>query len=237
MSRSLESWESVADTVGRYYGKSMPPYFNARHIGTAVEIVGELLGKTSYVYVESYVSLPEPIWHDRNVVYFSVPMIAHYVNQPVYLPRDKVKYVSRFDIFDGIKVVHGEEARRQRSKVSTAPYVVNWTTMDSDEFGLDESDATVLVQTFRVVMLASHWFQHYTRKTTYRNHHRFHEIEMADIALYRKLTCPAATADATNSNSSKKIKTDDDGDKIGYVYSSSSSSSSDINDDDIGDVD
>lgn len=213
MSVSLESWEGVADTVGRYFAKSAPPYYTSRYIEIAVEIIGGLLGKTSYSYVETCVSLPEPIWldEDRGLVFFSVPMMSLLINQPVRVPQDKVKYVSRFDIFDRVKVYDdkrrrvasssGDLTHERRKKCKRqhayetggADFVVNWnapTFADRsplDEFGLDESDVTVLVQTFRLVLMVSHWYQHYTRKTSHRDHDKFHEIEMADTELYRRL--------------------------------------------------
>lgn len=225
MSVSLESWEGVADTVGRYFAKSMPPYYTSRYIEIAVEIVGGLLGKTSYSYVETCVSLPEPIWLDADsgLVFFSVPIMSMLINQPVRVPQDKVKYVSRFDIFDRVKVYDGTKRRdwsssssssgdlshKRRKKIKTqhayekggAEYVVSWnapTFADHsplDEFGLNESDVTVLVQTFRLVLMVSHWYQHYTRKTAHSDHDKFHEIEMADTELYRTLVgaCDSGT--------------------------------------------
>lgn len=212
MSVSLESWEGVADTVGRYFVKSAPPYYTSRYIEIAVEIIGGLLGKTSYSYVETCVSLPEPIWldEDRGLVFFSVPMMSLLINQPVRVPQDKVKYVSHFDIFDRVRVYDDKRRRvasssgdpthkrkkckkRHAYETGGAAYVVNWnapTFADHsplDEFGLDESDVTVLVQTFRLVLMVSHWHQHYTRKTSHRDHDKFHEIEMADSELYRTL--------------------------------------------------
>lgn len=207
MSVSLESWEGVADTVARYFSKSMPPYYTSRYIEIAVEIVGDLLGKTSYTYVETSVSLPEPVWQVKNIVFFSVPMMSLFINQPVDLPQDTVKYVSRFDIFDRIEVYDAKSsyddddagtAARKRKKRDSPPesydtgYVVNWNaTMfaghSPDEFGLNESDATVLVQLFRLVMMIAHWYQHVSRRTAYRDHDDFHEIEMADTDLYDSL--------------------------------------------------
>lgn len=231
MSVSLESWEGVADTVGRYFSKSMPPYYTSRYIEIAVEIVGDLLGKTSYTYVETYVSLPEPIWQEKNIVFFSVPMMSLFINQPVELPQDTVKYVNQFDIFDRIEVYdtkNDQDGSRKRKRkkhnnnnrlesyYTSNGYVVNWNaTMIAghlpDEFGLNESDTTVLVQLFRLVMMISHWYQHFSHRTTYRDHENFHEIEMADTDLYNTLMSNAAA------DSSKTATTDE---------SSSSSSSS-----------
>lgn len=208
MSVSLDSWEGVANTVGRYFAKSLPPYYTSRYIEIAVEIIGDLLGKTTYAYVETCVSLPEPIWQDRGVVFLSVPMISLLINQPVRVPQDRVKYVSRFDIFDSVEVYDdtrrgstATSSRHERKKfkkqnaygTAGAAYVVSWTAptfadrSPPDEFGLDESDVTVLVQTFRLVLMVSHWYQHRTRKTTYRDHDKFCEIEMADAELYKTL--------------------------------------------------
>lgn len=224
MSVSLESWEGVANTVGRYFNKSMPPYYTSRYIEIAVEIIGDLLGKISYTYVETCVSLPEPIWQEKNIVFFSVPMMSLFINQPVELPQDTVKYVTQFDIFDRIEVYDTkkndqddvEPSRRKRkhkqrnnlleSYDTSNGYIVNWnSTMIAghlpDEFGLNESDTTVLVQLFRLVMMISHWYQHVSQRTTYRDHENFHEIEMADAGLYDTLMSKTAATDESNSGS------------------------------------
>lgn len=223
MSVSLESWEGIANTVGRFFNKSMPPYYTSRYIEIAVEIVGDLLGKISYTYVETYVSLPEPIWREKNVVFFSVPMMSLFINQPVELPQDTVKYVTEFDIFDRIEVCDTKNndedgvgsSRKQKRKQHNNPlesydtsdgYIVNWnSTMIAghlpDEFGLNESDATVLVQLFRLVLMISHWYQHASKRTTYRNHENFHEIEMADTDLYDAPMSKTATTDESGSGS------------------------------------
>lgn len=213
MSVSLESWEGVANTVGRYFNKSMPPYYTSRYIEIAVEIIGDLLGKISYTYVETCVSLPEPIWQEKNIVFFSVPMMSLFINQPVELPQDTVKYVTEFDIFDRIEVYDtkkndqeeggGVKPSRRKRKLNqrnnslesydtSNGYIVNWnSTMIAghlpDEFGLNESDTTVLVQLFRLIVMISHWYQHVSQRTTYRDHENFHEIEMADTGLYDTL--------------------------------------------------
>lgn len=226
MSVSLESWEGVANTVGRYFSKSMPPYYTSRYLEIAVEIIGDLLGKTSYTYVETCVSLPEPIWQEKNIVFFSVPMMSLFINQPVELPQDTVKYVARFDIFDRIEVDDtknksydqddvGSLRKRKRknrnkrleSYDTSNGYIVNWnSTMIagnvSDEFGLNESDTTVLVQLFRLVLMIGHWFQHASGRTTYRDHENFHEIEMADTDLYNALMSVDSAKTATTDESS-----------------------------------
>lgn len=223
MSVSLESWEGVANTVGRYFSKSMPPYYTSRYLEIAVKIVGDLLGKTSYTYVETCVSLPEPIWQEKNIVFFSVPMMSLFINQPVELSQGTVKYVARFDIFDRIEVDDtknksydrddvGSLSKRKRKNRLPEPYdtsdgyIVNWNaTMIaghvSDEFGLNKSDTTVLVQLFRLVLMIGHWYQHASGRTTYRDHGNFHEIEMADTDLYNKLTSKTATTDESGSGS------------------------------------
>lgn len=223
MSVSLESWEGVANTVGRYFNKSMPPYYTSRYIEIAVEIIGDLLGKTSYTYVETCVSLPEPIWQEKNVVFFSVPMMSLFINQPVELPQDTVKYVTQFDIFDRIEVCDkkmtdqdgmGSSRKRKRKQHNSRlesydtsnGYIVNWnSTMIAghlpDEFGLNESDTTVLVQLFRLIMMISHWYHHASHGTTYRDHENFHEIEMADTDLYDTLLSKRAATDQSSSGS------------------------------------
>lgn len=233
MSVSLESWEGVANTVGRYFNKSMPPYYTSRYVEIAVEIIGDLLGKTSYEYVETCVSLPEPIWQDKNVIFFSVPMMSLYINQPVKLPQDTVKYVTRFDIFDRIEVYDAKNddddddrdgvrsSRKRKRKQRTVEssydaskgYVVNWnSTMIAgrlpDEFGLNESDTTVLVQLFRLVTMIGHWWQHASRRTTYRDHENFHEIEMADTDLYDTLTFKSPVVVTNDSDSSGSEESD-----------------------------
>lgn len=210
MSVSLESWEGVANTVGRYFTKSLPPYYTSRYIEMAVEIIGDLLGKTSYSYVETCVSLPEPIWQEKGVLFFSVPMMSLFINQPVQLPQDKVRYVSHFDIFDRVEVYDDGRSRRdgvgpsrdkRKRKKPNGPdyadepaYGVTWNTpmfagphSQPDDFGLNESDVTVLVQMFRLVLMVGHWYQHHTRGTSYRDHDGFQEIEMADTELYTTL--------------------------------------------------
>lgn len=225
MSVSLESWEAVANTVGRYFIKSMPPYYTTRYMDIAVEIIGDLLGKVSYTYVETSVSLPEPIWRNGNIVFFSVPMMSLYINQPVDLPQDAVKYVTQFDIFDRVElddddtkdVVQTSRKRKRKHRKdrmdpydTSSGYIVNWnSTMIAgnlpDEFGLNESDITVLVQLFRLVMMISHWFQHVSQRTTYRDHENFHEIEMADTDLYGALMSKDESSSDSDAESDSSV--------------------------------
>lgn len=208
MTLSLDSWENVADQVAKLFDRNLLPYYNdQQHIPMILQTVGELMGVSSFDYVKTNVPLPEPLCSVKRRLYISIPLVALYVNQRVNLPELKVKMAKNFDVFDDVKTMdsasqsssandsmgchriknpkrnkkfpRGDGVRNSKQPflLEDPFYSVNGVGDGSDNFS--DSDLTVLIQIFRVVIMVHHWWKHRLLDTTFLDHASFEEIEMA----------------------------------------------------------
>ncbi|CAH0393283.1 unnamed protein product [Bemisia tabaci] len=103
MSSTLESYDTILAMVMRYCKQGLETYFSKHHMDILKDMVREVLGQRSFRYVETNVVLVEPIVTNKGIIFFSIPMIAQLINQPVNIAA-KVSFVSKFDIFESITV-------------------------------------------------------------------------------------------------------------------------------------
>lgn len=173
MSISTESWESTITLVKQYYDKSLPLYFSDEHFDLICQIIGVFLRQKSFIVVRTSVVLPEPIVCFNNDIYISIPLVALLINKTIDLPPNKVEFVEKVDLFDGLIPMVQKEL----------PYCMNKASyMDEkfeDQFNFEET--VRFTQILRIVLMCGHFYQHYTKKIPYTTHVNFKSIEMAYV--------------------------------------------------------
>lgn len=173
MSISTESWESTIALVSQIYDKSLPLVYSEEHIDLTCQLLGLFLRKKSFIVVRSTVVLTEPIICFNDVVYISLPLVALLVNKKVDLPPNKVEFVDKVDLFDGLIPAVQKEL----------PYCINKPGYTEDNFNeqFNIEDTVRFSQILRIVLMCGHFYQHYTKKIPYTTHDNFKSLEMAYI--------------------------------------------------------
>lgn len=173
MSISTESWESTIALVKQYYDKSLPLYYSEEHFELTCQIIGLFLRKKSFIVVRTSVVLPEPIVCFNDDLYISIPLVALLVNKTVELPPNKVEFVEKVDLFDGLIPMVQKEL----------PYCLNKPGYLEENFNeqFNFEETIRFTQILRIVLMCGHFYQHYTKKIPYTKHKNFKSIEMAYI--------------------------------------------------------
>lgn len=228
MSVSLDSWESINYTVQKFFKPDLRPYYNDEYVKILLDIIGQSIGKNSFNYVNTIVSLAEPIWHTDNAVIISLPMIEYLLDQPIKLPETKIIPIKNFDIFENFNVLKNQNTTHYGASIyehdAKNEYLVRWDETDnlSDHNGnaytsINNSQIISLVMIMRLTLCVAHWLQHYKLKKRITDHENFPIIELAD--LKKLLTLDDSTVSITlqeihNSDSSTNNSSDDDYDTI-----------------------
>lgn len=197
MSVSLDSWESINYTVQRFFKPDLKPYYTDEYIKILLDMIGQSIGKNNFNYVNTIVSLPEPIWHKNNVIIISLPMIQYLLDQPVKLPETKIVPVKNFDIFENFNVIKSQDQQHYGANIYEHDvrneYLVQWNNDDFSSFStninhnantytsIDDTQIITLVMIIRLTLCVAHWMQHYKLKKPITDHENFPTIELADL--------------------------------------------------------
>lgn len=196
MSVSLDSWESINYTVQRFFKPDLKPYYTEEYVKILLDMIGQSIGKNNFNYVNTIVSLPEPIWHKNNVIIISLPMIQYLLDQPVKLPETKIVPVKNFDIFENFNVVKSQDEQHYGANIYEHDvrneYLVQWNNDDFSSFStninnsntytsIDDTQIITLVMIIRLTLCVAHWIQHYKLKKPITDHEDFPTIELADL--------------------------------------------------------
>lgn len=103
----LSSWESIFDVANRYFKRDLPPYYDEEiHNYILLDIIGRVIGLPSFPFTITQITLPEPLWIiPGNRIFISKPMVAHYLNLPVELPRHTIREVEKFDALRSFNLI------------------------------------------------------------------------------------------------------------------------------------
>lgn len=210
MSVSLESWEGVLYTVQKFYTPDLRPYYNDEYIGICLDVIGQTMGKSSFDYVLTIASLPEPICTNNRVIVISLPMLQHLLDKHVIFPEHKLEQVTNFDIFKDFNILQDTDNADHRHGSSVCDYMVRWdasvlSTAHNSFARITQSQITSMVILFRLVVCVAHWNQHYKNNTSPNNHNGFNDIEIADL----KKTFEKLTSESEPVKSFKKLKSGD----------------------------
>jgi len=203
MSVSLESWEGILSTVQQFYSSELQPYYNNEYLNICLEVIGMSIGKSSFNYVFTIVSLQEPICVNNNIIIISLPMLQHLLDKSVVFPENKLEQVDNFDIFKDFNILQQNNMDKYDNCVSD--YMVRWNTRSVENSGFQRittSQTVSMVILFRLVVCVAHWLQHYKLKTGPGTHEHFHDIEVADL----KKKFDNMTNLQNNSNTAKRFK-------------------------------
>lgn len=113
MTTALDSVESIVLMARHFFSENMHPYFNSEYLDVCKHMIGIALGTTQFKYVQTIVSLPEPIWcsSDGDIVVISVPMMQNLLDRPYVVNSKPVEYVENFNIFQKYQMRNGLEKR------------------------------------------------------------------------------------------------------------------------------
>ena len=100
MSVTLQSFESILDTVKRFYDPALPTSYSTRHMEILLNMIGMVIHEQQFSILCTTVSLIEPIYFRDNIIIISRPLLAYYINQPVEAPPMNVKFIKNIDLFD-----------------------------------------------------------------------------------------------------------------------------------------
>ena len=223
MSVSLDSWESINYTVQRFFKPDLCPYYNNEYVKILLDIIAQSIGKNSFNYVNTIVSLAEPIWHNNNTVIISLPMIQYLLDQPVKLPETKIVPVENFDIFENFNVVCDQTGTNYgadiyKNDVKTE-YLVQWNDFDDPSTydknnsytPITNSQIISLVMVMRLTLCVSHWLFHYKLKKKITDHKDFPQIEFANVE-------PSSNFVSTKFNEIESESEDSDSIDVGTVH-------------------
>lgn len=181
MSVSLCSIESIVNAANRFYRKDAPLMYSQNyHIDLLLNIIGYMIHERRFQVAVTNVPLIEPIYNFDKMIILSKPLIAYYMNQPVAIDRGKVTLERNVDLF-------GDLLGRARSEKSTncASFDAADAVRDNAERDvlLSEDDIVRFTHTIRLVVMAAHWYQHYSKSIPYTDHSSFRPIEFANRTL------------------------------------------------------
>lgn len=182
MSISLESWEGILSTVQQFYSSELRPFYNNEYLNICLEIIGMSIGKSSFNYVFTIVSLQEPICVNNDIIVISLPMLQHLLDKCVAFPEHKLEQVENFDIFKDFNILQQNNMDKYDNCISD--YMVRWNMRSLVNSGFQRittSQTVSMVILFRLVVCVAHWLQHYKLKTGPKTHDDFHDIEVADL--------------------------------------------------------
>lgn len=203
MSISLESWEGVLCMVQQFYSPELRPYYNDEYLNICLEVIGMSIGKSSFSYVFTVVSLPEPICVNNKIIVISLPMLQYLLDKHVVFPENKLTQVENFDIFKDFNILQQNKMEKYDNCVSD--YMVRWNTRSVANGGFQRittSQTVSMVILFRLIVCVAHWLQHFKLQTGPRTHDDFHDIEVADL----KKKFDNMTNIQNNSSQSKRFK-------------------------------
>lgn len=172
MSISSQSWESVIDLVNRFYDKHLPLYYTNMHIELTCNVLAMFLNKRNLQVVCTNVSLVEPIQYNSSTVFLSIPLIASLVNRNVDLPPNRVEFINKIDIFDGLKALVNEDVDCTQSSYAN-------TKLLNEQF--NDEETIRFTHILRIVIMCSHFYQHYVTKIPFDSHENFKNIELASV--------------------------------------------------------
>lgn len=241
MSVSLDSWESINYTVQRFFKPNLKPYYTDEYVKILLDMIGQSIGKNSFNYVTTIVSLPEPIWHTNNVIIISLPMIQYLLDQPVKLPESKIMPIKNFNIFENFNVIKNDDRRHYGANIyehdAKNEYLVQWNDDDFSALSHDndhnntytsinDTQIVTLVIIIRLTLCVAHWIQHYKLKKSITDHENFPTIELADLhntiikeqreSTKRGNTVTTIMNDMQGTSSDEDDDEDDDGDEDNY---------------------
>lgn len=196
MSVTLRSWESVVDTISRFYNKHLPViYDESEYLPLLIKIIGYTMHEKSINVVTTTVPLPEPIYNLGDTILLSKSLIAYYMNQPVQMDTEKIEIKRDVDLFDDlIPSAPDQPLQQSRSLVEC----------------MGEAEQVRLTFVTRLVLMAAHWHQHYSKSIRYTDHSAFHPIEFA--RRQRKRTREAFVGGGYNRGEANGANEDDDDD-------------------------
>jgi len=111
MTTALDSVESIVLLARTFFREDMHPYFNSEYLDVCKNMIGKVLGTTQFKYVQTIVSLPEPIWCNGAVIVISVPMMQNLIDRPYIINSKPVEYVENFNIFQKYQMRNRLEKR------------------------------------------------------------------------------------------------------------------------------
>lgn len=174
MSISVNSWESLVDLVSLYYDRNLPVYFDEKHVLLTCDIIAILLNRRDFPIIKTNVVLNEPIVAYENCIFLSIPLIALLVNKTVDMPPNKVEFVENFNIFDGLKsFVQTNENLKSTCRTSAADNILNNSST---------TETVRFTQMLRIMIMCSHFHQHYIKQIPFTCHKNFNMIEVAKIS-------------------------------------------------------
>ncbi|KAG8362503.1 GbNV_gp60-like [Fopius arisanus] len=171
MSTSITSWKNVLELARRFYDKNLPLYYSISHLKIIRNAIGYVMGVRSYNLVETTVPLLEPIISHNNTVFISRPLVAHYINQPIYTPVTQVNFLSNVNLLDelSVPIVQNEDLNVLSSEYSNT-YIKQFSREEGARFH----------QLLRAIILVVHWNQHRERNISFTTHEDFSDLEMTN---------------------------------------------------------
>jgi len=191
MSYSINSWENIIAACSKYYGTTDILFYDRNvHIGIACDMIALVLQKTSFSYIITSIPLQEPIMLFKDVVFFSEPLFAKYVNMYVSRPVSDIKFVKPncniLETLTGDITTQPMPSNKSRHEIvdgcSSGTYLHYYTPpSDMEELVTDNNyqNTTKFIQILRVILMVQHFTQHILTKSPYSQHIKFKPIEMA----------------------------------------------------------
>lgn len=183
MSNVISSYESILGLIKKFYQPTLSlVYVPLQYNDILKNLLGELLSMPKFAYIESLELLTEPIVVHKSasniLVFFSLPFLAHFFNQPLVLSNNPIEFIHDTDPIQNLMSV---AILPSKSSNSDLPIVYN--TKSNQFFGqfTTSNQRYVMIQMMRMVLLGVHVQQHYLNKNATLSNN------VTDHSYFRKL--------------------------------------------------
>lgn len=186
MSVSFNSWESIFKLTKHFYNPQLPLYFTSDHVRLLCEMIAHLGNYTSFTVIYTKLPMIEPIIKTPdNLICISIPLVAKFINMPIDLPQNRVKYVRNVDVFSSLMGIvqdtkpcmQGPLASNQLFSSNTTNY--QQTIHDCLKSDYNSDNTVRFIQTLRLVMTSAHFTYHIEENIPFTCHRNFNFIESA----------------------------------------------------------